>query len=133
MSAHGVPGPNAKGCVVVGLKEVARRTIEQAQSSIAELHCLPDSATHMPTMTLRAVAVTVTTDNADILSTSHSESSSASPASSALPTLDHNFPHILPYSNRCGPAFLPTSCRPSATSTSSCLGAGQHRERRSEL
>ena len=28
MSAHGVPGPNAKGCVVVDLKGVAKSTIE---------------------------------------------------------------------------------------------------------
>ena len=28
MSAQGVPGPNAKGCRVVDLKGVARRTIE---------------------------------------------------------------------------------------------------------
>ncbi|OAX34343.1 hypothetical protein K503DRAFT_774657 [Rhizopogon vinicolor AM-OR11-026] len=73
-------------------------------------------------MTSRAVAVT--TDNADTLSPSCS--ASTSPASIALPTPDHNFSCILPYSNRCAPAFLPTSCRPGAAlPTSRCLGAGQ--------
>ncbi|OJA14736.1 hypothetical protein AZE42_12139, partial [Rhizopogon vesiculosus] len=58
-------------------------------------------------MALRAI--TVTTDNANILSPSYS--TSTSPASSALPTPDYDFPCILPYFNRCAPAFLPTSCR----------------------
>ncbi|OAX37261.1 hypothetical protein K503DRAFT_771681 [Rhizopogon vinicolor AM-OR11-026] len=59
-------------------------------------------------MTLRAVAT------------------STSPASNALPTPDHNLSCILPHCNRCAPAFLPTSCPPGATSsTSHCLGAGQ--------
>ncbi|OJA10228.1 hypothetical protein AZE42_11280 [Rhizopogon vesiculosus] len=56
---------------------------------------------------------------------SPSYSTSTSPTSSVLPTPDHNFLCILPYSNLCAPAFLPTSCRPGATSpTSRCLGAG---------